>query len=259
MMHHEAIEGEEDCLHINVYVPGIQPNPDLSLDVIVHIHGGAYMYLSGDSYTNPDFIVDQNIIFVTFNYRLGILGFLSTEDDVIPGNNGLKDQVMALEWIQKNIQYFGGNSKSITLTGLSAGGASVHLHYLSHKSRNLFQRGFSQSGVALNPFSLQEKALEKAKKLGRLVKCPIKEIQTMVKCLKQRPFKTILKQIKFFFGYLFLPFSPFAPVIENGKNPFLDAHPYLQLEKGDVLDVPWMISNTIHEGLYPAICAFLTK
>lgn len=62
------------------------------------------------------------------------VGFLSTEDDIVPGNMGLKDQVMALQWIQKNIAAFGGNAGSVTITGMSAGGASVHYHYLSARS-----------------------------------------------------------------------------------------------------------------------------
>lgn len=82
----------------------------------------------------PKIIMDRNIIFVNFNYRLGPLGFLSTEDNVVPGNMGMKDQVMALRWVKNNIQFFGGNPNSITLTGMSAGGASVHLHYMSPMS-----------------------------------------------------------------------------------------------------------------------------
>lgn len=65
-------------------------------------------------------------------------GFLSTEDEVVPGNNGLKDQSLALQWIQKNIHAFGGNPGSVTITGMSAGGASVHYHYLSPRSSGLF-------------------------------------------------------------------------------------------------------------------------
>jgi hypothetical protein len=60
-----------------------------------------------------------------------VAGFLSTEDEVVPGNMGLKDQTAALRWVQRNIPSFGGNPASVTLTGQSAGGASVHYHYLS--------------------------------------------------------------------------------------------------------------------------------
>lgn len=64
---------------------------------------------------------------------------MSTEDDVVPGNNGLKDQIAALKWINNNIKYFGGNHKSLTIAGNSAGGASVHLHYLIPESRGLLR------------------------------------------------------------------------------------------------------------------------
>jgi bile salt-stimulated lipase len=79
-----------------VFVPRENPTSQDKLDVIVHIHGGAYMYGSGLMFTPAEILMDRDVVFVTFNYRLGILGFLSTEDDVVPGNNGLKDQVMAL-------------------------------------------------------------------------------------------------------------------------------------------------------------------
>jgi len=68
-----------------------------------------------------------------------ISGFLSTEDEEVPGNMGLKDQNMALRWVSQNIEWFGGDPKKITLVGLSAGGASVHYHYLSQLSAGLFR------------------------------------------------------------------------------------------------------------------------
>lgn len=77
-----------------------------------------------------DKLLTNNLVFITFNYRLGPLGFLSTEDDVVPGNMGLKDQIAALKWVKKYISYFGGNPESITIAGNSAGAASVHLHSL---------------------------------------------------------------------------------------------------------------------------------
>lgn len=78
--------------------------------------------------------MDKDIVFVSMNYRLGVLGFLSTGDEVAPGNYGLKDQVLALKWVQKNIHHFGGDASRVTIGGESAGGASASFHTLSEKS-----------------------------------------------------------------------------------------------------------------------------
>lgn len=79
---------------------------------MVFIHGGGFT--SGTSNTrikNPGYFLDEDIILVTINYRLGILGFLSTEDENCPGNFGFKDKVMALKWVRDNIKQFGGDPK----------------------------------------------------------------------------------------------------------------------------------------------------
>lgn len=70
-----------------------------------------------------------------FLYKFLLEGFLSTEDDAIPGNNGLRDQILALKWIKENIVHFGGDPNSITISGMSAGGASVEFHYLFSESK----------------------------------------------------------------------------------------------------------------------------
>lgn len=99
--------------------------------------------------------MSNDIIFVSFNYRLGTIGFLSLNDKSlnVPGNNGLKDQVFALEWIQKNIENFGGDSKNVTIFGESAGGASTHFMCLIPRTRGLFHRAIIISGVAPNVLS----------------------------------------------------------------------------------------------------------
>lgn len=149
------IIGEEDCLYVNVFTPTKVPQQEDNMDVIVYIHGGAFMFGSAQAFADPRYLMDKDVVVVTMNYRLGpfgmakhtwgiisniifqFVGFMSTEDEVIPGNNGLKDQVLALQWVNKNIHVFGGNPDSVTLMGLSAGGTSVHLHYFSPLSKGL--------------------------------------------------------------------------------------------------------------------------
>lgn len=98
-------------------------------------------------------------------------GFLSLDDrkHQVPGNAGLKDQVLALRWVQNNIAKFGGDPDKVTLFGQGAGGASVHLHMLSSASENLFHRAIVQSGSAFNPWAVVPRtsvAERLARKLG---------------------------------------------------------------------------------------------
>lgn len=101
---------------------------------MVWIHGGAFTHGSGNTdLYGPEFLLTEDIVLVTINYRVGILGFLNFEDTKlsVPGNAGLKDMVQALKWVQKNIDKFSGNPKNVTIFGESAGGSSVHFLMLS--------------------------------------------------------------------------------------------------------------------------------
>lgn len=85
----------------------------------------------------PDYILPENVILVTFNYRLGVLGFLNTGTEEAPGNAGLKDQILALRWVRDNIKAFGGDPENITIAGQSAGAArylcKIFLSSKAHK------------------------------------------------------------------------------------------------------------------------------
>jgi len=125
------------------------------LPVMVWIHGGGFKFGDGsETVYGPDYLLSKDIVFVSMNYRLGVLGFLSIDDPAanVPGNAGLKDQSMALRWVRENIQAFGGDSKNITVFGESAGAGSVHLHMLSDLSKGLFDKAIIQSGSALAPW-----------------------------------------------------------------------------------------------------------
>ncbi|XP_060833735.1 venom carboxylesterase-6-like [Rhopalosiphum padi] len=247
------IEGDEDCLYANVYTPKlpVKGKSNKLLNVLVFIHGGAFMFLYGSVY-QPDYILDKDIILVTFNYRLGPIGFFSTGDSVVSGNNGLKDQVQALKWVKRNIKYFGGNPENITISGMSAGGASVHFHMLSPLSRGLFQRVFSQSGTALCPWTIAENVPAKSAAIGAYLGCPTHPSKELVECLITRPALHIVEAVKIFFPFLYNPYSPFGPVVElPSENAFISELPYNIFAKGLATDVPWLSSVATHEGLYP--------
>lgn len=94
--------------------------------MVIWIYGGAFY--TGDSdfdNGNPFPLLAENVIVVSFHYRVGVFGFLATEDNVLPGNVGLKDQILALQWIKENIETFGGDPEKVTLLGQSAGAASI--------------------------------------------------------------------------------------------------------------------------------------
>jgi carboxylesterase type B len=111
----------------------------------------------------PDFLITEEVVIVTTNYRLGFLGFLSLKDPSlgVPGNAGLKDIVMALKWVQKNIHNFGGDPNNVTICGGSTGGVAVHLLTLSPMSKDLFHKAIAQSGCAMSPWAQTRRGVEK--------------------------------------------------------------------------------------------------
>ncbi|CAO1367208.1 unnamed protein product [Diamesa serratosioi] len=247
------VHGEEDCLTLNVYVPETLVDAKDPVPVLFYIHGGAFMF-GGSFFYGPQNIMNaQNVILVTINYRLGILGFLSTEDEALPGNFGMKDQVAALKWVNRNIKAFNGDPNKVTISGFSAGGASVHLFYMSELTNGLFQNGISTSGVALNPWVMCENAREKAHKVASLVNCPTHNHKRMVKCLKNTPAEELVKQATKFQPFLYNPFSPFGVVVEKPcDTAFLTDHPRNILKNKKTKNLPWIASVVQDEGLYPA-------
>lgn len=248
------IEGQEDCLFLNIYTPFL--NKSANLAVIVYIHGGAFQ-LGGGHKSGPQYLLDYNIIFCTINYRLGILGFLSTEDDVSPGNNGLWDQIIALQFIKNHIESFGGNPNSITIYGASAGGASVHFHFLSKPSRGLFHKGFSLSGNLLNNWALMEQPLLKTQKIARNLNCSTLNSSAMIECLRGKSGREIVQQLVTFQPLARNPFAPFGPVVDRwAKHPLLPKHPSKLIRGKKFADLPWLISYTESEGLCSGAALF---
>lgn len=140
----------EDCLFLNIWTPATATKKS-KLPVMVWIHGGAFVFGSGSGLSGTAF-VKQDVILVSFNYRLGRLGFfafpaLSKENpDEYKGNYAYMDQIAALEWVKKNIAEFGGDSKNVTIFGESAGGVSVHSLLTIPAAKGLFKKAIIESG-----------------------------------------------------------------------------------------------------------------
>jgi len=144
----------EDCLTLNVSTRA--ENREDALPVMVWIHGGALITGSGYRYDGQE-ITKHGVVLVTINYRLGPLGFmahpeLSAESTKgVSGNQGIRDQIAALQWVQENIASFGGDANNVTIFGESAGSWSVSLLQASPMARGLFHKAIGESGGVFNP------------------------------------------------------------------------------------------------------------
>ncbi|VDI27354.1 Hypothetical predicted protein [Mytilus galloprovincialis] len=133
----------EDCLYMNIYKPMTRRR---KLPVLFFIHGGSNVDGMGAMFDGDILAANGQIIVVTFNYRVSVLGFYANESLGIKGNNGLMDQVLAMKWIQRNIRYFGGDPSKVTIHGHSAGAADVGAHLISPLTKGLFRNAIIHSG-----------------------------------------------------------------------------------------------------------------
>jgi neuroligin len=127
---------QEDCLYLNIYVPVRERNSSELLPVVLFVHGESYDVGTGNAYDGSVLSAFGRVVVVTFNYRLGVLGFLTTNDSHAPGNYAILDQVAALHWIADNIEAFGGNPAAVTVFGHGAGGVMANLHAVASYSRS---------------------------------------------------------------------------------------------------------------------------
>ena len=165
----------EDCLTLNIWSPSAKKE---NLPVIFWIHGGAFVSGSGslDWYSGKSFARNQGIILIGINYRLGALGFLC-HPDISSGNQGIEDQILALEWVNQNIKFFGGDPKNVTVMGQSAGAISTYALLANKKARHFIKNVIFQSG-RFNSFETTDVASEKAEKFAKIAGVPVKDLKT---------------------------------------------------------------------------------
>ena len=243
-----SLAQSEDCLYLNVYAPNQNLPPSKLYPVMVYIHGGGYD--AGTPAVSPgDVIPLWGVVLVTIQYRLGVLGFATTRDSQAPGNSGMLDQIEALKWVRENIKDFGGDASSVTIFGESAGGSSVGLQLLSPRSKGLFHRAISISGVDLSPFATGSsiEVANQTRKVAKQLGCSSSDNREMIKCLRSVDAKRF-------------------PVNEvNVWRPIVDGHflpdaPENLRDAGKFHSVPYMAGFTSREGSYffPDVLAKVT-
>jgi para-nitrobenzyl esterase len=193
----------EDCLYLNVFTPltatddaqdwpGDQGAPHRH-PVMVFIHGGFFTVGQSDLYI-PSRLVADDVVVVTFNYRLGFLGFLShpalsaESPDHASGNYAIMDQQFALRWVRQNIAQFGGDPDNVTLFGQSAGGLGVHTNLVSPTAAGLFQRAIVESGS----YALTLPTLSEAEAAGETIAAQAGCTDQTAACLRALPVTTLL-------------------------------------------------------------------
>lgn len=239
----------EDCLKINVWVPHPR-NQREPLAVLVWIFGGGFY--SGTSslelYDGRTLASEENIIVVSMNYRVASLGFLFLDRKDAPGNAGLFDQLMALEWIRDNIAHFGGNPLNVTIWGESAGAVSVSFHLLSPLSRNLFSQAIMQSGGATCPWALTDKkeAVSRSLQLAKEVGCPYgpSDLDSVVNCMQKVGPMDLVTNETGTYGVVEFPFTP----IVDGS--FLDESPEISLQTKNFKKTKLLLGFNSEEGHY---------
>ncbi|XP_063227940.1 acetylcholinesterase-like [Bacillus rossius redtenbacheri] len=245
--------GDEDCLFLNVYTPQ-WPAKELR-PVMVWVHGGGFVMGSGNTdFYGPDFLVAEDVVLVTFNYRLGALGFLHLEGSDATANNGLRDQVLALAWVRDNIASFGGDASRVTVFGESAGAVSVHGLMLAPSAAGLFHRAIAMSGVAMLPvcFASHDVSKRRSLRLAELLGCASRDPQEIADRLRTVPHRELVEHQYHALSdqekKRLLSFS-FTPTEEiNSSDPFFPDHPLKLLEQGKFAKVPFITGVTSAEG-----------
>ena len=233
----------EDCLFLNVYSPGLD---NARRPVMVWIHGGAFCMGSGSmqNYRTGTLASNGNIVLVTINYRLGVLGFLNLNELTngrIPstGNEGLLDQVAALRWVKDNIAGFGGDPDNVTVFGESAGGMSIGCLLNLPEARGLFHKAVIESAVG-----------EMARPLGMSVEIAREFLKAVnlgphdISALRSLSVETMLRaqqEVAVKTG------QGAAPVIPVADGKVMPKMPLESLEAGLGFKVPMLVGSNLEE------------
>lgn len=245
---------DEDCLRVNIWTPGL--NDGKKRPVMVWLHGGGYSAGSGQelpSYDGHNLAAKGDVVVVSLNHRLNVLGFLDLSDFgdkyANSGNAGLLDLVAALQWVRDNISAFGGDASNVTIFGQSGGGGKVSTLLGTPAAKGLFHKAIVQSGSMLR--SMEKKYSQaigratvaelglNAKNIDKIATIPYEELLAA----GEKAVAKVKSQAgadgdtgSFIFGW--------APTVDGNVLP---AHPFDGIAPEMSRDIPMMIGTTRHE------------
>jgi carboxylesterase type B len=189
----------EDCLHLNIYVPGNTTSKNNSLAVMLYIYGGSFAIGGADIYSGDILSAFNDVIVVTINYRLNVFGFLSNGTKS-SGNYGLWDMRMAIQWVHAYINEFGGDPSRVTLFGNSAGGAAAMYQAIYPQNKGLFQRIVAQSGTILSFWAFQKNPTDVFASYIKDTNCDLSDYDQIIECLRSKSVNQLLTE-----SWSFLP------------------------------------------------------
>lgn len=237
----------EDCLYLNIFVPGdVVP----SASVLVFFHNTMEGDREGRLEIDGSFLAALgDIIVVTAGYRVGVFGFLSSGSGEVTGNWGLLDQVAALSWVQTYIGAFGGDPRRVSLAADRGGAdvASIHLLTAGTKDSRLFRRAVLMGGSALSPAAVisPERAQLQTAALAKEVGCPSSSSQEVVSCLRQKP-ASILNDAQTKLLAVSGPFHYWGPVVDG---QYLREAPARALQRPARAKVDLLVGSSQDDGL----------
>ncbi len=244
---------DEDCLRVNIWTPGIADGK--KRPVMVWLHGGGYSAGSGQelpSYDGANLARQGDVVVVTLNHRLNVLGFLDLsaygEKFANSGNAGLLDLVAALQWVNKNIASFGGDAQNVTIFGQSGGGGKVSTLLATPSAKGLFHKAIVQSGSMLRTMeskysrrigvAVMEELGLKSSQIDQLQKLPYEQLLAAGDKAVSRVRAEAEKEgvSSFIFGW--------APTVDGDVLPVQPFDPHAPAQSKNI---PLMIGTTLHE------------
>ncbi|XP_035456387.2 juvenile hormone esterase [Spodoptera frugiperda] len=248
-----TIEGSEDCLYLNVYTPSLPGERIENLPVMFFVHGGRFIFGYGDYY-KPDYFLEHDVVLVTINYRLNILGFLCLNIPEVPGNAGLKDTVFALRWVRNNIEHFNGDFNNVTVFGESAGAGAVASYMTSNMPNGLYHKVIAQSGNSIaDIYMIDDDPVEKARRIAENLDQNFDDERSLYEFLVQVPIQDLI--VAFSIAEIGRPPSVInaylLPVVEQpfpGVERFFDEFPRIDFPLHHFKKVPVMTGMNSHEG-----------